>query len=265
MWALFPPALLLYLCFSVAKPAVQGRVPGGPSYVFWLIAIFFWSNIFELPFGHITAIHAELQNIQFCKLALSIDLSVSIISLILIILTFRERKQLNSYVPLNNFHLEKRLWILGLLSLSPLLSIVFPDIFYNKPDEPIHPLLLAFSNSLKNSSYSGAVLGFLAIGLLGPIFEEVFFRGLLLAPIHEEHRSTSARFILDFSVCLFFGLIHLPISFTIPFIFSAVVIYARRRTNSLLPCFFMHAVWNTCVLIVIAVSISYSSAYSAAN
>lgn len=135
MWALFPPAFFFFVCFSVVKPAVQGRVPEGTNYVFWLISIFFWCSFFELPFGSITTVFEALQDVQFCNLVLLIDLSVSIISLVLVILTFRDRQKLNSYIPLNKFHIEKRLWILGLLSFTPLLWIVFPEISYNNSDD----------------------------------------------------------------------------------------------------------------------------------
>jgi membrane protease YdiL (CAAX protease family) len=99
------------------------------------------------------------------------------------------------------------------------------------------------------------VVGFLSIGISGPIVEEIIFRGLLLEKSHEIQRSKSMRYFLDFVVCLFFALLHIPISFIAPLILAATFIYVRRRTGSLLPSIFMHASWNSSILIAMQASL----------
>jgi membrane protease YdiL (CAAX protease family) len=80
---------------------------------------------------------------------------------------------------------------------------------------------------------------------------------MLLEDSHEKKRSKGMRFVLDSVVCLFFALLHLPVSFIAPLILAVAFIYVRRRTGSLLPSIFMHASWNSSILIAMLVDRQY--------
>ena len=108
--------------------------------------------------------------------------------------------------------------------------------------------------SLKSGSLASIILGFLSIGILGPVIEEFIFRGLLLEESHEGQRKKWMRFLLDDLVCLFFAALHIPVSFFAPLLLAAAFIYIRRRTKSLVPSIFMHIAWNTSMLAVITAS-----------
>lgn len=98
------------------------------------------------------------------------------------------------------------------------------------------------------ASMSGSVLGVLAIGVVGPIAEEVTFRGAIQGWFHR-HGLTPAKSILWASV--FFGLMHInPAQIPFAMIVGCILGFLYWRTDSLvLPCI-VHIINNTlaCVL-----------------
>jgi membrane protease YdiL (CAAX protease family) len=251
LWAIFPPVLIFGLLIAIVKPAIRGREPDGINYILWIFGLMFLATIFYLPFGSINAISEALQNPEVCRALLLSDAIATIISISLIILTFRKRKIPNPYIPIHKFKVDKPIIILWFLSLSPLLRLLLPVTISHNPDNVVHPLIIAFTSSLQSGSYYSLVIGFLTFGLFGPVLEELIFRGLLLEQSHEKERRKVVRYLLDFAVCLFFALLHLPVSFIVPLILAVAFLYVRRRSNSLLPSIVMHASWNTSILITI--------------
>jgi len=139
----------------------------------------------------------------------------------------------------------------------PFFLYLFPEAIPSDPSDEKHPLIIAFSVSLRNSSYFYIIIGFLSIGLFGPILEEFIFRGLLLEETHDQNRKKWVRYLLDALVCLFFAVLHIPVSFFIPLVAAIAFIYVRRRSKSLLPSIFMHIAWNTNLLIIHLISGGY--------
>ena len=251
LWAIFPPVLIVGLLIAILKPAIRGREPDGVSYIVWLLGLMFLATIFYLPFGSIDTISEALQKPEVCQALLVSDAIATTISIFLIILTFRKRKIPNPYIPVNKFKVDKPIVILWFLSLSPLLRLLLAKSISHNPDDIVHPLIIAFTSSLQSGSYYSLVIGFLSFGLLGPVLEELIFRGLLLEQSHQKERRKVVRYLLDFAVCLFFAVLHLPVSFIVPLILAVAFLYVRRRSKSLLPSIVMHAAWNTSILITI--------------
>lgn len=250
LYAVLPPILIIPLIKNVVGPAITGSVPTGARYGFWILSLIFWGALLELPLGRISAVSDSLRDVKFAQHLLAMDTLFSFITIWLIVLAFRRDAHRSDYLAFGRFSPKPRLWILGLLSLLPLLLIVSPTIERGGvSDEVSHPLVIAYVVSIKNGSLLGIVLGFLSVGFFGPVLEEMIFRGLLLEPSHDLKRGNWRRRLLDLAVCLLFALAHLPVSFVFPFIFSAVMIYARRSSGSLLPSTLMHIVWNSSVLI----------------
>lgn len=254
LWAIFPPTLIIALIYSIIKPAIKGEEPSRLNYVLWVFGLIFWGDFLSLPFGSVSNIADALKDPGFSRMTLSLDLAISIASILLIFSALRKRGFPNPFLPLRKFKFDRTIFILFSLSFLPLLILLLPEVDLRDTKEMIHPLIIAFSVSLKNGSILSIVLGFLSIGLFGPIIEEFIFRGLLLEETHEGQRKRSVRFLLDGSVCLFFAAIHIPVSFFAPLLLAAAFIYVRRRTKSLLPSIFMHISWNSSILAVIAAS-----------
>lgn len=248
LWAVFPPVLLFVLLAAIMKPAIKGKEPSGINYLFWILGLIIVSAMFQLPFGHFDTIAAALRKPSVCNAILFADGIAAIFSLILIALTFRNTNP-NPYVPMKRFKVDGQTILLCLLSFSPLLIMLLSNSPFRNPDDTAHPLLAALAGSLNSGSYFAVVVGLLSIGLFGPVLEEIIFRGMLLEGSHEEARSKGMKYLLDFIVCLFFALLHLPVSFFIPFALAVAFIYVRRRSGSLWPSIIMHASWNSSILI----------------
>jgi membrane protease YdiL (CAAX protease family) len=253
LWAIFPPVLIFVLLASIVKPAIKGREPNGVNYILWILGLILLATIFYLPFGSISTISQALRNPSIARMMLLADAIGTMVSIFLIGLTFRKKKIPNPYVPITKFEVDKTIIVLWFLSLLPLLSLFSPKSVFLNLNEMTHPLLAAFISSYKNASYFSFLVGFLSIGIFGPILEEIIFRGLLLERSHEIERSKGMRYFLDFVVCLFFALLHLPVSFIAPLILAAAFIYVRRRSGSLLPSIFMHVSWNSSILMAMIV------------
>jgi len=254
LWALFPPTPLILIFYYAIKPAITGKIPEDEKYVYWIISLIIMGAILNFPLLMTEEILAALKNTGFGILVLSLDASVSLMGIGLVWLTFRKSQKPNPYLPFTKFKLDFKLLLFFAISCSPLVMIFMLDIIED-PNELMHPLLIAFHSSVSANSLVGIFMGFLAIVIFGPIFEEIVFRGLLLEPNHEKTRSKFTIRALDFFSCLFFAIVHFPISFILPFLFAAITIYVRRLTNSIYPPIIMHCTWNFCVLVPIVLHI----------
>jgi len=253
LWAIFPPILIFALFWAIIRPAIKGKEPNGVFYILWILGLICLGSILQLPFGSIDSVAQALTEPDVCRAILIVDGFATVICILLIVFTFRKNIP-NTYIPIKEFKIDRTVAILWLLSLLPLLNLISDKPFFSNPNDIVHPVLAAFAVSLKNGSILPTTIGFLSVGLFSPVLEEIIFRGLLLESSHEEKRSKDMQYALDILVCVFFAILHLPISFFVPLIIAAALIYVRRHTGSLLPCICMHASWNCSILIAILVA-----------
>ncbi len=246
---IFPPLLIILFIISVIKPAIKGKEPDGMKYVLWIFSLIFFSTIFYIPFGELESISKVLKDINSSHIILILDLIFMILTILLIYWTFRKSRNIHLYLPIKKFKIKWYVVLLTLISFLPLIVLATSESPESYKENIAHPLRLALITCLVNKSYIGLIIGFLGIGIFGPILEEFIFRGLLLEQSRDLKRNKFMRFLMDFFVCLFFALIHLPVSFIFPFILSWVMIIIRRKTGSLIPTIIMHCIWNICIWI----------------
>ena len=250
VFAVCPPLLLIPMLVSVIKPAIRREIPKGLAYITWVVSLIFWGAIFSLPYGLIGSVNEGFKNIDFAGTFLVIHFITTIVGIFLILRTVKNWIKSNSYIPLRKFKIDGLISVFFLLSFLPILSLKFPNFLETKIS---HPALASILLGFQLKYYWIVITGFLVVGILGPIFEEFVFRGLLLESSHDLRRSSSLRWILDISVCLFFALLHFPVSFIFPFIFSASAIFIRRKTGSLVLPIIAHIIWNSSTIIVMLV------------
>ncbi len=94
---------------------------------------------------------------------------------------------------------------------------------------------------------------FLIIGVLGPVFEEILFRGFLYTTV----RKYLSAGVASVGVALLFALIHYDpgVLFQL-FILGFLLSIIYERTGSLVPAIVTHCIWNSFVFVV-SVSIYY--------
>jgi len=99
-----------------------------------------------------------------------------------------------------------------------------------------------FIRNLFDTLSQNDICTFLTVCIFGPVFEELFFRGIVLNGFLKLFNPWKA-IILS---ALFFGLFHLnPWQFFAAFIVGIVIGYVYWKTRSLLPCLYSHWLNNT--------------------
>ena len=100
---------------------------------------------------------------------------------------------------------------------------------------------------LHGQSSSAWVIAILRGCLLVPVFEEVFFRGLLLTWLNRHMRFTLALLL---HAALFAGMHVYPVALPYTFIFGIATGYIRRKTGSTFNTVLMHVLNNIVLLIL---------------
>lgn len=123
------------------------------------------------------------------------------------------------------------LWIGFMLTYDNSLGVIINKL---APDSWI--------NEVMADEINYPISAFLGICIMAPIFEEVICRGYVLQRLSKRY-SNNVAIVLS---ALFFGAIHMnaiqtPNAFIIGLVFGAIYL----RTNSLIPCIFLHFINNT--------------------
>jgi membrane protease YdiL (CAAX protease family) len=125
-----------------------------------------------------------------------------------------------------------------ILSLSPQL----PDLMAE-----------SFGNMLKNP------IGVLSLAVIGPVFEEVLFRGAVMRELLLRYRPATAIFLS----AMLFGIIHMnPVQMAGGILIGAVLGWVYWKTRSLIPCMLIHVLNNS---LSVFLSIRYPEATSVSS
>jgi tetratricopeptide (TPR) repeat protein len=101
---------------------------------------------------------------------------------------------------------------------------------------------------IKYALVANPLAAFSAVVIVGPIVEEILFRGLIYGALEKRFRATGAIVISS----LLFALVHLQVVYFIPiFCLGSVLGWARSRTNSLGLSILIHVLNNGAALIVL--------------
>ncbi len=159
-----------------------------------------------------------------------------IIPMFLTILYARWRKGVfEKERPVFKFSPEPLHFYLAIIILTVSFAIALDPLSRHVPSpEWLEDLLPAFK--------SRAVLMFLLIGIIGPVMEELLFRGIILDGLLKRYDPWSAIMIS----ALFFGLIHLNlIQFIFGFVFGLLLGWVYWKSRSLVPAIIIHALNNS--------------------
>ncbi|RKY39945.1 MAG: hypothetical protein DRP75_00065 [Candidatus Omnitrophota bacterium] len=209
----------------------------------------------------------------FTVLALTLSPSVRMILSSLIIDTLliffviyfvlkKYRQNLTSLgIEAGNLLRKIKLGISAYITITPVLFILLLilNIWIERFDyhPPLHPLM-----SLIFKEERGVVLLFLLLlgTVMGPIAEEIFFRGFAYPAIKKRVGVYPSIFFTSF----FFALLHQSLFAFLPVLFLGIVLaYIYEKSNSLIPCITLHILHNSLmiagVLFIKEVSNEYAS------
>ncbi len=130
----------------------------------------------------------------------------------------------------------------GYLAFLPVLAGIFFCVLvvakllnYTPPAEPIYELVF------KERRPHLLVVISLMVALIGPVVEEIFFRGFLYSALKKRLNVTAAMVV---SACIF-SLLHTNVLGFLPIVFLGIFLaYLREKTGSLIPSITVHMVHN---------------------
>jgi uncharacterized protein len=194
------------------------------------------------------SVEALTQNVAENGFVLAIATLVSnpiCIALVVWFIRLRKRLSVNEYLGLKKPNSERLMkW-----SLITIIFIVAADLLKSLVDRPVIP---SFMTDIYETAYFLPLL-WLAIVVLAPIFEEVFFRGFLFKGLQASALGSTGAIVLP---ALLWALIHLQYPWYDMagiFVFGLMLGYAQYRTGSLYVPIAMHALNNLLAVIQVAI------------
>jgi len=100
---------------------------------------------------------------------------------------------------------------------------------------------------IRNRSISNTIL-LVVVAFIGPVVEEVFFRGFLYSAFKKSWGVLPALFISS----VLFSVVHLQVYSFLPlFIIGWLLAYIFEKTRSLFPAIFLHAIYNLILILIL--------------
>jgi len=147
---------------------------------------------------------------------------------------------------LRYYSIGKTLWY-AFISLIAIFGISFIYVFLMNSVLGIEAPISKIEILIRNRSISNTVL-LIVVAFIGPIAEEVFFRGFLYSAFKKNWGILPALLLSS----ILFSVVHLQIFSFIPLlVIGWLLAYLFERTRSLLPAIFLHAIYNLILILIL--------------
>lgn len=146
---------------------------------------------------------------------------------------------------LRYYSIAKTLWY-SLILLIAIFIISFLYVFIMNSLFGIEAPSSKIETLIKNRSVSNIIL-LMVVAFIGPIIEEIFFRGFIYSAFKKNWGTNAALFLSS----LLFAVVHLDLFSFIPLmIIGWLLAYLFEKTKSLLPAIFLHAAYNLILILI---------------
>ncbi len=230
-------SLAVWILRRVARPGKLSlrNTPGRPNTLTPIHLVVLFTALVGLGLGQELLPHIESAQM---KLASSLVVQLIWLGLLLVVARFTFRHGL-----VRGLGLSMRHWIydtgrgvLGCLAAVPICLLLFWMI--PRSPEQLHPLL----KQLPELSVFWKSIAIITAVIVGPIAEEVFFRGLVQSMFRRYFGSPWVGIV---AASIMFALVHeVPQDWAPLFVLSIVLGYNYERCGRLYPVFLIHAVFN---------------------
>lgn len=191
--------------------------------------------------------NASLSADDFYRLVMSKSTEISMLSNLIMILAFAIFYMLRKSSIRNAIRLNPMPAPFGfsaiILGVAAQFAIIFIINLIPFPEELVNSL----NNNYEYIEQSGTVIKYLSVAFVGPIAEEVLFRGLVLNKLNQNMNSWVAIIISS----LVFGAMHgTVIGFLYATAVGVIMGWLYIKFDSVVPCALFHIAFNTTSLII---------------
>ncbi len=146
---------------------------------------------------------------------------------------------------LRYYSIAKTLWY-SLILLIAIFVISFLYVFIMSSLFGIDAPASKMETLIKNRSISNIIL-LIVVAFIGPIIEEIFFRGFIYSAFKKNWGTNAALFLSS----LLFAIVHLDLFSLLPLmIIGWLLAYLFEKTKSLFPAIFLHAAYNLILILI---------------
>jgi membrane protease YdiL (CAAX protease family) len=158
---------------------------------------------------------------------------------------YRKKSRLRD-LGLRYYSIGKTLWY-TFISLIAIFIISFIYVFIMSSLLGIEAPASKIEILIRNRSISNTML-LIVVAFIGPVVEEVFFRGFLYSAFKKNWGVLPALFVSS----ILFSVVHLQVYSFIPlFLIGWLLAYLFEKTTSLFPAIFLHAIYNLILILIL--------------
>ncbi len=210
-----------------------------------IVIIFLFFNHMFVLFEHLLAGFLKTPGIDK-RASMVLDtmfMDIFVLLLILYFVTVKYKQKIAALgISLKNIAKNIGIALSGYLAFIPVLAVLFLCVIfiakllnYTPPPEPIYELIF------KEERPHLLIVISAMIALIGPIIEEIFFRGFLYSALKKSLNVTAAMVI---TACIF-SLLHTNVLGFVPIVALGIFLaYLREKTGSLIPSIAVHIMHN---------------------
>lgn len=208
-----------------------------------LTGIYFGSARIFIALSDRQLLSANMSNISFIVLyGIQVLLMVGVVWFI----ALHKRKGRLRDLGLRYYSIGKTLWY-TFISLIAIFAVSFLYVFVMNSVFAIEAPASKIEILVKNRSISNTVL-LVVVAFIGPVIEEVFFRGFLYSAFKKNWGVLPALFLSSF----LFSIVHLQLYSFVPLmIIGWLLAYIFEKTKSLFTAIFLHGVYNLILILIL--------------
>ncbi len=208
-----------------------------------LTAVYFGSSAIFTALSNRELLSANISNISFIILY---GIQVLLMLGTVWFFTLHRKKSRLRDLGIRYYSIGKTLWY-TFISLIAIFIISFIYVFVMSSVLGIEAPSSKIEILIKNRSISNTIL-LIVVAFIGPVVEEVFFRGFLYSAFKKNWGTLPALFLS----AVLFSVVHLQVYSFIPlFLIGWLLAYLFEKTRSLFPAIFLHAVYNLILILIL--------------
>jgi membrane protease YdiL (CAAX protease family) len=239
------PALLIFpVGRALFGTAWRREVPEGGRFWLWVGSLVALGFLMITVFGNVPEL---VQTLRGAEMAFELVWAQAFLLCLGIFLLLRATglpRITNPWLPLGPLR-PTRAWAWLLLTPLPLMNLLAPDGAEKLRQASPHPVMVALVTGWKAGEPVVQLTASFVLVVLGPVFEELLFRGVLAREC--QGPAARDRWLPATLLSLVFAALHWPMSPGLVFGFSIGLFGLRFLSGGVFLPLLFHSIWNLCL------------------